>query len=195
MGTVHLTGDFGTVREPVDADFPYFGQTIRVHPNASDLAFADVMRRARGIDFGDFDVNDPASWTPEQMKLMLEANDAAMDAIAGQIHPDDLELFMRTARANGQQTADLMRLSNKITEAVAGFPTTRSSGSATGRPTTKLKSARTSSSLAQRAPRRRRTGSTPPSPSDARTALTLLQGRPDLQEFVVQGQEAAAQAG
>jgi hypothetical protein len=191
MATTHL-GSLGTVREPVDADFDYFGETIRIHPDATDLHFAELMMKAQSIDLGNIDLEDPESWTPEQVQAMAQANDAAAETIREQIHPDDWDRFFKTAKANRQQTLDLMALSQQLTEAVAGgFPTTRSSASSPGRTNTKRRSAGTSSS---RVPARRRRGGTPPAAADAKRALTLLQGRADLQEFVVMGQEAAAEA-
>jgi hypothetical protein len=174
MGRVHLDGDFGTHRDAVDADFPYFGETIRVHPDASDLHFAELMIVANGIDVGDIDMDDPASWTAEQRVAVAKANDATIHAIQGQIHPDDWDRFFKTAQANRQRTMDLMELSKKITEAVAGFPTGQPSGSAVGRPPTKRKSRADSS---------------------ARRALKMLEGRPDLQMAVVKAHEAQAEAG
>jgi hypothetical protein len=139
------------------------------------------MAKAQSIELGDIDFNDPSSWTREQAKAMGEANDAALDAIKGQIHPDDWDRFMKTARANRQMTLDLMELSQKLTEAIAGFPTGRSADSS-ATPTRIERRSRSSSSG-----RGRLAG---PSPTDSRKALRLLHGRPDLQMAVVRAAEA-----
>jgi hypothetical protein len=170
---MHL-GSFGTRREAVEADFEYFGETIRVHPDASDLYQAELMIVASGIDVGEIDLNDPNSWTAEQATAVQKANDAAVNALRGVIHPDDWDLFFKTAQANRQQTLDLMALSKQVTEAVAGFPTGQPSGSSAGRQNTKQKSKAASS---------------------ARRGLKALEGRPDLQMAVVKAYEARTEAG
>lgn len=38
----HL-GDFGAARPPVTSTFGYFGETVRVHPDLSDLAIIDLF--------------------------------------------------------------------------------------------------------------------------------------------------------
>jgi hypothetical protein len=179
MARMHL-GSFGTSRAEVDADFDYFGETIRVHPDASDLHQAELMIIAGGIDLGDIDMDDPASWTPQQH----EANDAAVQALQGQIHPEDWDLFFTTAKRNRQQTMDLMAVSEQIASAVAGFPTGQPSGSSPGQPSTPPRSKADSSS---RAPGR--------AERVARKGLRALQERPDLQVAVVNAYEEARDAG
>lgn len=172
MARVHLTGQFGTVREQVDADFPYFGQTIRLNPDASDLYQVKLMEMLQTVDLGNIDFDDPTTWTREQAKAIQDANSSVLEAMKGQIHPDDWDLFLKTANANRQQTMDLMALSQDLTAAVAGFPTGRSGGSSAGRSSTGRKSKAGSSS-----------------PATGR-ALTLLKGRPDLQRAVMLAEEA-----
>jgi hypothetical protein len=179
MARVHLDGTFGTHRDAVDADFGYFGETIRVHPDASDLHFAEVMLIASGIDVGDIDMDDPSSWTAEQAAALQAANDAVVKAIRGQIHPDDWDLFFTTAKTNRQNTFDLMGLSQQVAEAVAGFPTGRRSASSPGRSATTPRSKAGSSS--------RRVKS-------ARRALKVLEDRPDFQMGVVQAYQAQVAA-
>ena len=174
MARVHLTGSFGTVREAIDADFPYFGETIRLNPDASDLYQVKLMELLQTIDLGSIDFDDPSSWTREQANAIQGANSSVLEAMKGQIHPDDWDLFLKTANANRQQTMDLMALSQQLTEAIAGFPTVRSGDSSAGQSRTGRKSKGGSSSQA--------TG----------RALTLLKGRPDLQRAVMLAQEAKA---
>jgi hypothetical protein len=177
MATRHL-GELGTVRAPVDMDFPYFGETIRVHPDASDLAAAELMLKAQDIDLGDADINDPESWSPETTKVMVEAENIAITMILQTIHPDDFDRFMKTARANRQNTIDLMSVTRSLCAEVARFPTGLSSVSSAGRHKTKQKSKGGSSSR--------------PAGRDARNAraLKLLDGRPDLKMAVWQAEQA-----
>jgi len=175
MARMHL-GSFGVRREQIDADFDYFGVTIRVHPNLSDLDHAELMIIAAGIDVGDMDLDDPKSWTPEQRAGAQKANDAAVNALRGAVHPEDWDLFFKTAKANRQALTDLMALSSQISELATGFPTGQPSDSSDGRPSTTPKSKGGSSS-------RRAVKS-------ARHTLELLDGRPDLQIAAVYAYEA-----
>jgi hypothetical protein len=170
MATRHL-GELGTPRAPVDMEFGYFGETIRVHPDASDLAVAELMLKAQELDLGDIDITDPDSWDPETTKVMVEAENLATSMIRQQIHPDDWERFWKTAKANRQNTIDLMTMIRRIAEQVAKFPTGPSSASSGGRRKTKPKSKGGSSSQQAR-------------------ALKLLDGRPDLKMAVWQAEQA-----
>jgi hypothetical protein len=181
VATIHLDGMFGTPREAVDADFPYFGQRIRIHPDATDLFEVDIMAKAQAIELGDIDLSDPTTWTAEQAKAMQDGMTVALDAVKGQIHPDDWDRFLTVARANRQQTMDLMELSQKLTAEVAGFPTGQSTDSSTTPPRTGRKSRSNSSGRGR---------SAGPSVADSRKALRLLDGRPDLQMAVVRAAEA-----
>jgi len=175
MARMHL-GSFGTRRDAVDADFDYFGETIRVHPDASDLHHAELMIIAAGIELGDdYDGDDPDGWTAEQRALTQKANDAAVHALQGQVHPDDWDRFFKTAKANRQQLLDLIELSKQVSGLVAGFPTGQLSDSSAGQPNTKPKSKAGSSRRAVRT---------------ARRTLELLDGRPDLQMAAVHAYEA-----
>jgi hypothetical protein len=171
MATRHL-GELGTPRAPVDMDFPYFGEVIRVHPDASDLAVAELMLKAQDIDLGDVDINDPDSWDPQTTKTLVEAENLAMNMIRQQIHPDDWDRFWKTARANRQNTIDLMALVKTLAAEVAKFPTGPSSASSGGRRKTKPKSKGGSSSQV------------------SARALKLLDGRPDLKTAVWQAEQA-----
>ena len=174
MARMHL-GSLGTVREAVDADFDYFGEVIRVHPDASDLQQAELMILAEGIDVSDIDMDDPESWTPGQRVVIQKANDAVAQAIRGQVHPDDWDRFFKTARANRQFVMDLMALSKQISEMVAGFPTGQQSVSSPTPPVTDRKSRR---------------GSLRRADATARSAMRQLEGRPDLQMAVVAAHKA-----
>ena len=106
MGTVHLAGSFGTVREAVDADFPYFGETIRVNPDANDLHFMDLMEKAKGIDLADLagiDPEDPSTWDPEVFAMVQDAGNDVMGTIREQIHPDDWPCSWRPRRRTGSR--------------------------------------------------------------------------------------------
>lgn len=171
-------GEFGTPRDAVELDFQWFGTTIRVHPDASDLRTADFL-----LEFGDLDMDDEAS-ARRAMEVMSEH-------LLGQIHPDDRDEFWRLAKANRQQMADIMAVSKAITEAVAGFPTPQSSDSAPTPPRTGPRSSGTASSRAQRRAAERAA----PRQKDRRdvvtdNALSLLEGRPDLKLALVRQREA-----
>lgn len=170
MATRHL-GELGTPRAPVDIEFGYFGETIRVHPDASDLAVAELMLKAQDIDLGDVDIDDPESWDPQTTKVMVEAENLAMNMIRRQIHPDDWDRFWKTAKANRQNTIDLMTMIKQIAAEVAKFPTGPSSALSAGRRKTEPKSKGGSSSQSAR-------------------ALKLLDGRPDLKMAAWQANRA-----
>jgi hypothetical protein len=177
MATQNL-GSLGTKRAEVDIEFDYFGETIRVHPQASDLRVMDFMMRV-----GELDMEDPEN-AQEIMKAMSEQ-------LLMQIHPDDASLFWETAKKNNQQMQDIMAVSKSIIAAVADFPTGQPSDSADGQTTTDLSSALDSLNRADRRalakelarPVDKRT-------KDAERALTLLQNRPDLQVAVVRAEQA-----
>ncbi|MDR7278936.1 hypothetical protein [Catenuloplanes atrovinosus] len=176
-------GSFGRKREPLDLDFDFFGETIRVHPMSSDLVELDFLEKAQSLDLADLDLT--AELTPENMARMSQAArvaaDMAMGSVRQIIHPDDWELFKATAIANGQNLQDLMEVQRGLVEAIAGFPTGPSSGSSSGAETTGPKSAADSSSPAPTAP----TLSQP-----AIQALRQLGDRPDLQVAVLHADTA-----
>lgn len=178
-----VIGSFGVARQPVDLSFGYFGETIRVHPDASDLAFFELMGLAQQVDLGDVDPEDPSTWDPQTTKAMAKAGVQAADIVRQQIHPQDWDRFWAAAKANRQQVMDLMALSDwigrAVTEASAGLPTGPSSGSSAGRRNTRTRSA---------------AGSSSPGRGQKR-ALELLQGRPDLQQLVVLAGEARTGTG
>src|ERR1041384_6339027 len=112
-------GSLGTQRSEVDMDFDYFGETIRVHPQASDLRVMDFMMRV-----GKLDIEDESN--------AKEIMDALAEQLLMQIHPEDASRFWETAKKNNQQMKDIMAVSKTITEAVADFPTGQPSDSTDG---------------------------------------------------------------
>lgn len=175
----HTLGSLGNKqRAKVDMDFDYFGETIRVHPDASDLRVMDFMMRVGKLDM-------------ENEEHAQEIMAALSEQLLMQIHPEDASLFWETAKANNQVMADIMAVSKTIMEAVADFPTGQPSDSADGQTTTDLSSALDS---LNRADRRAAVKELVKSPgkrtADAERALTLLQGRPDLQVAVVRAEAA-----
>jgi hypothetical protein len=174
MATVNL-GNLGVEREPIDMEFGWFGQTIRVHPDASDMEFTAWLEDVAGVNF---DPDDPADLDPSTGK---DAVVALMRFMRGQIHPDDFDMFWKTAQAHRQTTLDLMAVSMRIVEAVSGFPTGQPSGSSHGPDGTPPRSPDVSRS----APDSRRDRA-------VTTALEYTKGRPDLQLAIVQAQEHRA---
>lgn len=181
-------GSLGKQRAAVDLDFDWFGETIRVHSMASDLIEIEFLEKAQNINMDGVDLN--AGLTPEAMTVMNTAAHAATNAMIGSIkriiHPDDWDRFWAAAIANGQHLQDLMEVQKTITEAIveaqAGFPTGPPSASPGGQP----KQATGPSSTA---------GSLSPGPlTDADKALAMWRGRPDLQEFVVDKEDAERKA-
>lgn len=154
--TTHL-GELGKKRTGVSLTFDWFGETMRVAENAGDLVLIDFLEMAEGVD--ESNVADAMRVTKGFLK--------------GQVHPDDWPRLIELARQNNQQFEDLMELAKSITEAVAKFPTGRSSGSSAGRPTTEQKSKGGSSST-----------------DDVRQALALMKGRPDLKMVLWQADQA-----
>lgn len=194
--SVHI-GTFGTPRPAVDAHFDYFGTTIRVHPDASDLAFTEFLAVAKDIQVDD--EGQPIGAVDNQRAASL-----LDDTLRGQIHPDDLAEFMRIAKANRQNTMDLMVLSQGIVAAVSGFPTGQQSASSAGPggATPRLQAGSSQRGERRKAERkadkqrrkalRDQQGHVPqtvvPSSTVAR-ATNALTGRPDLQLMVMRRQE------
>lgn len=144
-------GKFGTARPVVEESFDWFDAEIRVHPDLSDLAIIDLFAAMQDVD-----EDDNASGVL-----------AAMGSISSTlIHPDDVEAFMRIARANRQTMEDIVRLAMEVLGALAGRPTLLPSVSSDGRQAT-----------------------APTSMGDSsEKALHALAGRPDLQVAVLRRQ-------
>lgn len=116
MATRSLGSLSGSAREPIDLDFEWFGATIKVSPDASDLAMIDFLAEAGSIPEGD------------AVAVML----AVYKHLQVQIHEDDWVNFVRLAKKNRQTYIDLLRVSKDLVVAIAGFPTTRLLASAGG---------------------------------------------------------------
>lgn len=180
-------GDFGEEREPLDLEFGWCGERFRVHPDATDLGFMEFMTSAEEIQLpADVDMDSLAADPSKAIAVMNSLNTATQSMhrfIRGQIHPDDWERFMSTAKAKRQQTSDLMRLSHNLTAAIARFPTGQSSDSAPSPSSVSKKSSGGSSSAGKA---RNRALSSRESPATQRRhkveddAAKLLAGRPDL---------------
>src|SRR4029453_11464565 len=108
-GYTVLEGQFGVERPEVRMAFPYFGEVIRVHPNASDVEWMTFIDSMRDV---------PAEEVQGDQVMA-----ATLDYIKGQIHPDDYELFVKTAAKNRQNSMDLMAVAQHVVQEVSGFPT------------------------------------------------------------------------
>jgi hypothetical protein len=116
MATLDL-GDLGKEpKEPAEQDdFPWFGQTVRISPGATDLALIDFVEAA-----GHLDEND------------IAAGGAVKDFIRGLIDPEDFDMFWKLARTNGLGFEDIANVSHRIIEQVTSRPTGQSSDSSAG---------------------------------------------------------------
>lgn len=201
--TVHI-GSFGVERPKVDATFDWFGEKIRVHPDASDLAYTEFLALAKDIEVDD-------NGQPVGAQDNQRAAGLLDDTLRGQIHPEDMDTFMRLAKEHRQNTMDLMMLSQGIISAVSGFPTGQPSGSSAGPDGGQQRSPGGSSNRGDRRKQEKKdrkdakrarmatsivqaqtsAGVTPTTIADARVARATraLDGRPDLQLMVMRRQE------
>lgn len=108
---MHL-GDFGTPHEALDDTFSYFGTTLRVHPDLTDLFILEVSREYQGSE-------------PEDSWVRTAARSV--------VHPDDFDEFWRLALANRQNIEEINGFLNGIIEAITNRPTELSSDSSGGR--------------------------------------------------------------
>jgi len=137
-GDVIDLGDLGSgEHEKVIASFGYYGATIRVNPNLSEVSVMDFLEQADTIG-----ASDPR--TMVVVKKWIRAN----------IHPDDFDKFWKLVNDHGVGTDDLMRLMWKILEGVTARPTGRPSDSSDGPTVTTSASPDTSSQQASADPRR-----------------------------------------
>lgn len=139
-------GDFGTPKPETVRTFGYLGERFRLNPGLSELAFVDFMEEAQAVD-----EKSPEAITIIK-RLMREF-----------IHPDDFDTWWAHARAQRQNSEDLLVLVHKLTEAAVGRPTGRRPGSSNGPGPTATKSTASSSDK----------------------VLRQLDGRPDLQAVIV----------
>jgi hypothetical protein len=128
-GNVIDLGDFGDdARPPVMASFRYFGETIRVNPELTEIAVMDFLDEAEKIA-----KTNPAA--------MLVIKRFARDSI----HPADFDKFWALVKSHGQDTEDVMGLLWKVLEGVTARPTGRPSDSSGGPTETSSASPATSS--------------------------------------------------
>lgn len=120
----HSLGELGKPREPVDMDFLWFGETIRVAPTAGDRELLDFLERAAQIDASD-----------EVSSMVI-----VKQFLLSQVHGEDWARFMQVSKENNQQFVDFLQLAKDIVTAVSKFPTGRPSDSVDGPPTTNGKS-------------------------------------------------------
>ncbi|MGW3608939.1 hypothetical protein ACWD6N_03470 [Micromonospora sp. NPDC005163] len=183
------------MREPLDLEFDYFGETIRIHPQATDAVEMEFLRAGEevdlsvfdGVDLSKVDAVDPEklAGAVKAMNQILRAGvQAALDALRQLIHPEDFDRYWRIGMQHGQQIRDRMTdiraITTAVVEATTDFPTGRLAASPTGPGAT---------------PPGSTAGSPSPAPaSDLEVALALERGRPDIQEFYVMQAEDKARA-
>lgn len=179
-------GTLGTVHEPLDLEFGYFGATIRLHPQASDTVELDFLEAGRDIDMSVFDKPVEALGADEQLAAARHLSAAVRavnlllrDSLRRLIHPDDFDTYWRLAVEHRQLirdlSADVKRLTAAVVEADTGFPTMPPSGSPDGPAATQPRSAGGSS--AADVP----VSSSGALPRDLVNSLALDRGRPDFQ--------------
>src|SRR5664279_5449544 len=131
-----IRDSLGTVREPEDDSFGYYGADVRVHPEFGELVFSGWVG-----EFGALDEDDTAS--------VVKGATAAQVLMSRVIHADDFDTFWKLTLKNRQTTVDLMGLVSKIVEAQADRPTKQSSDSSAGQKRTRASSKAASSSVAR----------------------------------------------
>lgn len=162
-------GSLGTPHAEIDASFDYFGVVVRVHPSAGDLELIEFMMEAADVDALD------------QMRAMASIS----RYLKGLIHPDDWDVFWRTAKANRQTMDDLMMLGQRIVQDASGFPTQPPTASSGGRTSTAQRLKAVSPSAAGAGARRE---------ADTLRALEMVSGRPDLAEVYIMADAARVHA-
>lgn len=161
-------GDLSGPTTTIELDFEWFGHTIRVNPNASDLDLVEFM-----ID-----------GTQTQ-----EADDVASMHALGRymqrlIHPEDFRLFWDTAKDHGQGLEQILKTTQTIEAAIADFRTGQPGVSSGGPATTAPKSKAVSSRPAAHG----RSGAV--TEQETAQVLQLFRGRPDLQTIVIDADQA-----
>lgn len=150
-------GSFGTARdvETVDKTFLWYGTTVRVNPYVSELDLIEFLGSA-----ADKDEND------------LAVVPALTTFLKAMVHPGDWSTFWNLARRNhASMIEDMLPLAYTVIEATTGRPTSRSSASTPGRPSTPESSTPGSSS-----------------PVIERALRLVPPGRGDLASFVTDAQ-------
>lgn len=111
----HL-GDFGEAPPEMEVDtFNFFGASLRINPELSDLSFVDFIEM-----HGALDGNDPTAMV------------AIKDFLRGVVHPEDFDEFWTLSKKNRQRLDDLAPIAMGLIEAVTGRPTEGSSDSSSG---------------------------------------------------------------
>ena len=128
-------GDFGTQRDKVEDTFGYFGETVRVHPDLTDLALLEIGRTATSMG--------PDTTGGEAIGFVF-------DLVRSLVHPDDFDTFWKLAKSNRQTVEDLTNLSMGLIEAVTERPTEQPSSSSAGPASTGTRSGVDSSLRVQR---------------------------------------------
>lgn len=115
-GDVIDLGEVGeSEAEKVIASFSYFGTTIRVNPNLTEIVIMDFFEAAEKVGAKD----------PHAMVIVKEF---ARDVIS----PDDFDEFWALVKTRGVNSDSLMRLIWKVLEGVTARPTGRPSDSSDG---------------------------------------------------------------
>lgn len=187
-------GTLGKQREPWDLEFTYFGEVVRVHPQATDAIEIEFLDAAGDIDLEELqavDMNEIEALPIEKRLEMLRSMNkvverghrALMSALHNLIHPDDFDKYWKLGVAHGQQVrdrmADVRAITAAVVEATTDFPTGQQSDSPPGPSPTPPSSAAGSPSRVAH-------------PTDLQVALALERGRPDIQEFYVMEAERVA---
>lgn len=134
--TVSL-GTFGETHDdsaPLDADFEWFGKTIRVDPDFSELDLMEFMDSAGGLD------EDDSAAIPALMRMLRAC-----------VHPGDWREFWSLARKNRQQMPDFLKMVYAVIEAATDRPTVRPADSTGGPARIGISSTPASSSADDRA--------------------------------------------
>jgi hypothetical protein len=103
----------------VTATFGFFGRTLRVNPDLTELEVIDLLEEADNVK-----MTDIRSMT--MTKKYARAH----------VHPDDFDEFWRLIKANNQGTADIMVTCWKILDGITANPTGGPSDSSGGQPAT-----------------------------------------------------------
>lgn len=115
-------------RGPLVASFTYFGETIRVNPDMTEVDMIDFLDDAENVKKDD----------PKSMLMVKEA-------ARSHVHPEDFERFWALRKKHRQGVEQLMGTVWQIVGAVSGRPTGRPSGSSDGPPETSPSSPASSS--------------------------------------------------
>ncbi len=118
-------GDFGTPREAHVDSFGYFGDTIQVHPDLSDLSLIDFAFMGEGL-------GEESSGS--------DAIKAVMVMLRSLVAVEDFDRFWSLAKQNRQTIEDLTALAESLIVAVTQRPTERPSSSSAGQPSTEANS-------------------------------------------------------